>query len=364
MKVALDFRSIPQTGIWNYSEQLARGLAEQAVTVSRISMPVALLQGSSLAYRQGIRRLGWENTAMPALFRRESVDLFHCTNNYGIPLFCPCPTVLTVHDFVPLTNPEAYLPQFRKRAAYRLFLGYSIRAATRIITISDFTHQELLRRYPVAAAKARRVYHGCGAEYKPLEDCRMAEPTLQKFGLTQPFVLTIGGTEPRKNVRAIVEVFKARWQAGQQTPLLAVVGEDWRGLGPAEWGITPNILLLGRVETTELIDLYASCLFFAFPSLLEGFGFPVLEAMGCGAPVVAMRASSIPEVAGAATILVDPGKPAELAEACQRLIEDSELRSKLVTLGRARAAEFTWERTVQETLRVYAEAVKGRSASI
>lgn len=357
MRVAIDFRSIPHTGIWNYSDQLARGLAEQAVEVGKVSLPDSLLRGSTLAYWRGIRRLVWENSALPLQLGRRRVDVFHCTNNYGIPWFAPCPSVLTIHDFVPLDFSDLYLPQWRKRQAYQLFLSHSIRQASYIITISDYTQAELLRRFPAASAKSRRVYHGCGREYTPMPDRRLAEPTLQKMGLTDEFVLTLGGTEPRKNVRSLVEIFRARWQAGDKTPQLAIVGEDWRGNSPAGWAVTPNVVFVGRVESEELLHLYNRCLFFAFPSLLEGFGFPVLEAMGCGAPVVAMRASSIPEVAGAATILVDPGKPAELAEACQRLIEDSELRSKLVTLGRARAAEFTWNRTVQETLAIYRQVV-------
>lgn len=357
MRVALDFRSIPHTGIWNYSDQLARGLAEQAVEVGRVCLPDSLLRGSTLAYWRGIRRLVWENSALPLQLGRRQVDVFHCTNNYGIPLFSPCPSVLTVHDFVPLDFPDLYLPQRRKRLAYQLFLSHSIREASYIITISDYTQAELLRRFPAARAKSQRVYHGCGREYKPMPDCRLAQPTLQKFGLTDEFVLTMGGTEPRKNVRSLVEVFRARWQAGDRGLQLAIVGEDWRGINPAEWAATPNVVFVGRVEFAELLHLYNRCLFFAFPSLMEGFGFPVLEAMGCGAPVLAMRASSIPEVAGDAAMLIEPGQQTALAQACDRLIHDDELRSVLAKRGLARAASFNWDRTVQETLAIYRQVV-------
>jgi len=357
LKVALDFRSVPSTGLWNYSTQLMAGLQGKGVDVRRIQLPEPLIRASSLAYVQGLQRLAWENTAMPMNFMRKSIGLFHCTNNYGIPFFMPCPSVLTVHDFVPLILRDTYWPQHKKRLAYQTFLNHALRSATRIIAISDFTRDALLQRFPAAAGKVRRVYHGCGKQYRRVEDSAAIERTLQKLKLPHEYVLTMGGTEPRKNVASVVELFRERWNQGQKTPTLAIVGDIWRGHEVKPWNLTPNIVFLGSVAEEELIHLYNRCLLFVFPSLLEGFGLPLLEAMGCGAPVLAMRASSVPEVTGDAAILVEPGSLKELAQAVERLLRDSSLRSELAKRGRERASGFTWEKAATETLEVYQEAM-------
>ena len=351
LKIAIDFRSIPATGIWNYSSHLAAGLRDKGVDILPFELPDELKCG------HGVRRLVWENTTLARMMEKESVDLFHCTNNYGIPLRLSCRSVLTVHDFIPLTLEDVYLPQFKKRMAYRTFLSHSIRAASRIITISDFTHGELIRRFPTAAGKARRVYLGCGAQYKRVDDSRTMAKTVEKLGLPDEFVLTMGGTEPRKNVARIVDIFRERWTNGDKWPTLAIVGDCWRGCGTESWQLTPNIVYLGKVEADELIHLYNQCLLFVFPSLLEGFGLPVLEAMGCGAPVLAMRASSIPEVAGDAAILADPNPEKALAVELERLLADAPLRRELTARGHVQASRFSWETTVAETRAVYDEAL-------
>lgn len=193
MKVAIDFRSIPFSGIWNYSNHLMEGLQEKGVEVYPVHLPDHLIRASSLAYLQGIRRLIWENSTMHSAFRSVSAQIFHCTNNYGLPLILDRPSVLTVHDFIPLELSEVYLPQFRKRLAYRTFLKHSIQAATRIITISDYTQEVLLRRFPMAAKKTERVYHGCGKQYRRLEDSVAMARTREKLKLPEDFVLAMGG---------------------------------------------------------------------------------------------------------------------------------------------------------------------------
>ena len=224
--------------------------------------------------------------------------------NYGIPVKKSCKTVVTIHDVIPLVL-NGYLKTFAEKSYYRAAIKLAVTRSDKIITDSCFSRDELIKHLSISSKKIEVVYLGCGEEFVPIHDQARLNIVRDKFGLQRPFVMTIGGNEPRKNVRSLVEAFE---RIGDKYKLdLVVVGGNWRGIE-----LSPdikdkrNIIFLGSVEQEELICLYNLAELFVFPTLYEGFGLPVLEAMSCGTPVLASNTSSIPEVTGDAANLFDP----------------------------------------------------------
>ena len=272
---------------------------------------------------------------------------------------CPQPlgwrTVLTVHDLAFWRLPESHSAPSR---AYYAGLRRSARQATRIICVSQATRHDLLEATGIPEDRVRVVPEAPDPRYmQPPAAASFRDP--DKAG--RPYLLCVGTIEPRKNLPAVFRALARLPRA--ERPELRVVGAP--GLDataiqalPARLGLNGDVRFLGRRPTDELVTLYAGALALVYPSLLEGFGLPVLEAMAAGAPVMASNRSSVPEVAGDAAILVDPEDDTSIAAALERVATSSALRDDLRARGRARAARFSWEQTARLTLDVFAEAIQ------
>jgi glycosyltransferase involved in cell wall biosynthesis len=263
-----------------------------------------------------------------------------------------------VHDLVPLRLP-ALVPA-RHRWAVRCLLGGALRRARRVIAVSETTRAELLARYRLPAARIAVVPEAAGAEFAPPAS-RVLATARARYGLTRPYVLFVGFLEPKKNLATLLEAVARLERRGAWGPTeLLIVGAPGWGLDPVPrvraLGLDGTVRFLGPAPDADLPALYAGALAFAFPSLWEGFGLPVLEAMAAGAPVVASNRGALPEITAGAAILADP-EPEPFAEALGRLLGDPALRERLRAAGLLRAAEFSWERTARETLAVYRAAV-------
>jgi glycosyltransferase involved in cell wall biosynthesis len=266
-----------------------------------------------------------------ALGRRRGADLLHCPTYRG-PLRPRLPLVVTVHDLAVFRHPEAFnrwTRTYSPRVVPRV-----LAAARRIIAVSEFTKRELIELLGVPADKVRVVPNGVDAEFT--RDGPRADGD---------YVLTVGTLEPRKNLPRLVEA--ARRSAVE----LRVVGA--RGWGGVEVGGN-GVRWLGEVSDAELARLYRGARCVAYPSVYEGFGIPVLEAMACGAPVVTSRGTAMEEVADGAAVLVDPNDPAELAAGIERATEQ---RDDLVARGLERARAFRWSAIADATVAVYREAL-------
>jgi glycosyltransferase involved in cell wall biosynthesis len=273
---------------------------------------------------------------------------------------CPQPlgwrTVLTVHDLAFWRLPETHSPASR---AYYAGLRRSAHQASRIICVSQATRRDLLEATGVADDKVRVVPEAPDPRF--LLPPPPAEAPPGTGGAGRPYLLCVGTIEPRKNLPA---VFRALARLPQrERPELRVVGAP--GLDataiqalPARLGLNGDVRFLGPRPTDELVALYAGALALVYPSLLEGFGLPVLEAMGAGAPVIASNRSSVPEVAGDAAILVDPEDDRSIAAALQRVTTSPALRDDLRARGRARVTQFSWDKAARRTLDVFAEALQ------
>lgn len=274
-----------------------------------------------------------------------------------VPLTRPPRTVVTAHDLGYLAFPEAHTA--RRRLELHLSTLWSVRAARRVIAISGATRDDLVRRYGADPARIAVVHHGLGAaQFRPAEPAAV-EAARARHGLARPYFLYVGTLQPRKNLVRLIEAFAAAADALGDVDLAIGGRRGWLSEGierrAAELGLAGRARLLGYLPDADLPALLSGAIAFTFPSLYEGFGLPVLEAMACGAPVLTSSTSSLPEVAGDAALLVDPADTDAIAAGLVRLASDAALRADLHERGLRRAAQFTWERCARETLAVLRE---------
>ncbi len=288
-----------------------------------------------------------ERWALAVELARLRPRLVHCPDHV-----CPQPlgwrTVLTVHDLAFRKLPESHAPGSR---AYYAALERSVRQATRIICVSDATRRDLLAETGVDERKVRVVYEAPDPAYTPDGPAVAGE---------RPYVVFVGSVEPRKNVAGIVRAL-ARLPAPER-PELRLIGAGGPSLEAVrrlaqELGLASDVRFLGPLPTAEIAAQYRGALALVYPSLLEGFGLPILEAMAAGAPVITSGCSSMAEVAGGADELVDPRDDDAIAAAIARLAGDRRYREALRCRGFARARQFSWERAARETLAVFHEAL-------
>jgi glycosyltransferase involved in cell wall biosynthesis len=276
-----------------------------------------------------------------------------------LPLVHPRNSVVTVMDLGHRHYPEAH--PWRDR----LYLEWSTRRnahrASRIIAISGATRDDLIRSYGTDPAKITVIYPGIDEEIAREEDPGRLSEVRTCYGLPDSYLLYIGTLHPRKNLVRVIHAFGrmlSEWppESGLPPALVLAGKKGWhydRIFAEArDLGLENHVIFLGYVPQDFLLPLLSGARAFVFPSLFEGFGFPVLEAMACQVPVVTSRASCLPEVAGDAALLVDPHDEAALARAMTRVSVDSDLRSVLIERGIRRVREFTWERCAGETMAV------------
>ncbi len=310
--------------------------------------------------RRPLRRILWEQAALPLLARQAMLDLLHGAVNVN-PAIAPCPTVVTVHDLSFMRYPQAFPPM--QRAYLHSQVRRSVRAARRVIAVSQATKQDVVELFGAPAERIDVVYNGVDAGFCPAPAAEV-EAFRRRAGLPGRYILHLGTLEPRKNLVRLVQAFARvrAHDAGQPAVKLVLAGGkgwDYDAIFAevARQGLQQEVIFPGYVPDEELAWWYRAAALFVYPSLLEGFGLPVLEAMACGAPVATSNLSSLPEVAGDAALLVDPTSVDALADALLRLLADAGLARELRSRGLAQAARFPWSRTAQETAAVYRRAL-------
>ena len=292
------------------------------------------------------------------------LDLYHSPDFTLPPTLPGTPTILTVHDLSFARDPESASPALKR--FLDAAVPRSVRRATGILADSEATRQDLLALYGTPPEKVAVLYSGVDSRFQPVRDAAALADLRAKCGLGQgPFVLSVGTVQPRKNYARLIQAF-ARLAADRADLRLVIVGgSGWMAERihgeAARLGLQGRVLFPGFVADDDLPALYSAAAAFAYPSLYEGFGLPLLEAMACGAPSLTSTASCLPEVAGDAALLVNPHDVDDIASALLRLLDDAPLRQALVERGRAHAAEFTWERAAEQLLSEYA-GLGGKSA--
>ena len=304
-------------------------------------------------------RLGFH---LSGCLRRDRPDLVHV--QYNAPLFCPVPVVVTVHDISFIEHPE-YFPG-RRAWQLQLSAGHTLRRAAKILTISQFSRERISRRFQIDPAEIVVTPLAAQEHFRPMDRAAAAYRVREMFGIARPFVMALGDLQPRKNQIGLIRAFRELILAEPQLPHLLVIAgkETWYAPQVREEvrraGLEERIVLTGFVADEDVADLYNAADLFVFPSLYEGFGLPVVEAMACGRPVICSTGGALPEVADRAAILVDANSTGEITRAMRDVLLDDSLRNRLERQSLQRAAAFSWRETARKTLDVYYEVAGAR----
>ncbi len=356
-----------RAGVSRYIEALVRYLPRSASELDLVvftnlgayrafpdrAMPRVTWSVSRLPTERPPVRVLWEQLVAPAVTRARHLDLLHGPVNV-VPLAGPRPLVVTVHDLAFLRYPQHY-PVYKQRYLAAL-TRHSVRRSDRVIAVSAQTRDDVIELCGVGPDKVVVVPNGVDATLQPVRDPHALQAFRAAHSLPERFLLYLGTLQPRKNVEGLLRAY-ARAKDELSVPLVIAGARGWRESGifrlVRELALVDQVRWTGYVSPEELPLWYSAATVFVYPSLYEGFGLPVLEAMACGTPVITSSTSSLPEVAGQAAVLVDPRDTEALARAMRELVGSPERRAALSRAGRERAQAFTWERTAEATICVY-----------
>jgi len=367
--IGIDARKIDDFGIGTYIRNLVRGLGEldqenQYVlfvgTQNRDTLDqlpenfrVVIERSPSYSARELIT-LSWR------LFRLR-LDLYHSTH-YVLPAVVPCKAVVTIHDIIHLLYPE-FLPSPLAFFYAQRMIRRSLSRGDRIIADSQNTKTDLMEYFDVDGRKIRVVYPGVAESFRDRVSREELDRRLAEFQIQRPYLLFVGNPKPHKNLDNVIKAFARALEIHPFEADLVCVGD--RGSiefkiqqRASQLGISDRLKLLGHVDDEALPALYQGATLFLFPTLYEGFGLPVVEAMASGAPVVTSNTSALKEVAEGYAHLVNPLDVEEIAKAIAQCMADEDHRDALTKLGLRRAEDFRWTRTAEQTLDVYTSALR------
>jgi len=364
----------PRTGVGHYTFELARHLAtltptDQFELVSPFPFATEVeseaqknLPANLHLSQPKVNLLGrrWFAFGLPLYIKQRGFDLFHGTN-YEVPLWGKPPTVLTIHDLSLFLHPLTHDARLVRRGRRRLPL--MARAASRIITPSKSVKREVSEHLSIKPSKIIVIPEAPREIFRPMRLEETVE-TRRRLKIEDEFILSVGTIEPRKNLLTLLKAFEEVLRSTDLRPQLVIAGkEGWLTdelfYAVKKSGIEDRLLFTGYVCDEELRALYSSCRAFVYPSLYEGFGLPPLEAMACGAPVVASRIPSLVETGEVeAASLVPPMDVQSLARSIINLLNDEMERRSRASAGKQHAAQFSWEKTARATMDVYEELIK------
>ena len=368
MNIGIDAHMLGQheTGNETYIRELVRHLpalasadrifvyVENADAVPAETRAYANVRIVPLSSSSAVKRLLWE---LPQRAAQDALDVLHISYNAPLRLPPSCALVVTVHDISFERHPD----WFSKRL--RWFLKASVRrsarAARQVITVSEWCRQDLIETYQLVPARVNVTYEAAGAEFRLLDKADALHAVHEKYKTGERFILALGNLQPRKNQVRLLQAFAQAKANGNLPHKLVIAGQPWwqadtimdmaRALGDA-------VVFTGYVPEVELPLMYNASELFCYPSLFEGFGLPVLEAMACGVPVITSNVTALPEVAGDAACLVNPYDVSELADALSRLANDAGMQQVLRARGLTRVQTFSWAHMAEQTLTVYQRA--------
>lgn len=307
-----------------------------------------------------LARLWREHVLLPMACRREKVDLLHCPKS-AIPFISPCPTVVTLHDLIPLRHPET--EKLAARLYWRLQIPIAARRSSYIITDSEHAREEIITDFQVAPERIKAIMLGFNPAMLERREPSAAAAVRAKYCLPQGYILYVGTIQPRKNIDTLIEAYHRLSQVRDDLPKLVIVGrKGWLYeklfARIAELGLAEDVIFTGFVPDEDLPYIYDGARLFTYLSFFEGFGLPPLEAMACGVPVVTSDTTSLPEVVGDAGIAVPPGDVGKVVAAIVSILDDAGYAALLGARGRERARLFSWEAAARETIEIYRTVAK------
>ena len=361
MKIAFDLRRMGNPGVGRYMRCLVEAIVGLDANHEYVLLlpPDQKINTGKVNAVQFVPRSRYysvgEQIELPRILRQQKVDLLH-SPHFLLPLVQTCPAVVTIHDVIYLA-----CPQDMESRAGRLYYSGMIRASARlarkIITVSEFSKWEIVRYLGVDPEKVQVIYPAVGPQICHPDDEEGTRKTLAKYGINCDYVFYSSIYKQRKNHAGLLRAFgnligkRVNAQLVLAGPLKS--GErDLRRLAE-QLGISESIIFTGFVSDEELAVLYSAARVYACPSLYEGFGFTVLEAMACGAPVVSSNAASLPEVAGDAALFADAGDPGEFGDTLYQLFTDESLRVRCIERGFQNMRRFSWDEAAKRCLELY-----------
>ncbi len=369
-RIGIDARKLTHFGIGTYIRNLLEGIARRP---------------ESLAYRFRVYVPGADVAALPELpshfevvpedspgysiaeltrfawrLMRDRLDLFHATH-YVIPPLARARAIVTIHDIIHVLYPQ-FLPSKAAQLYARVMIGRALRRADRIITVSYNSKRDLVDYFGIAPARIDVVYNGVAASFNDHVPRAERDRVAAKYGLPRPYLLFLGGEKPHKNVRNVLRGFAEARRERAIPHALVLAGPMPKNRSRVEaliggLELESRVIRTGIVPEEDLPGLFAGADAFLYPTLYEGFGLPVVEAMACGVPVLTSSTSALQEIAGGYSYLVDPMDVEAIGRGIADLATDPARRAELVELGKRRAADFSWDRAAQQTLKVYGETL-------
>lgn len=308
-----------------------------------------------------------EQRQLPRLIRQEQIDLMHFPH-FNIPVFCPVPFVVTIHDLIltkfPTTRATTLGPlkYFIKNLAYRFVINRAVRKAERVIAVSNFTKQDIQEQFGIPEKKIVMIYEGVAKLEHAVDSTYTSKlkskEVLSNYCILEPYLLYVGNAYPHKNLESLVSVFLKLQPKYPHLKLVLVGKDDYFYLRLKEFvhqqtGETSSIIFPGYVPDRDLQTLFSRAAAYVFPSRYEGFGLPPLEAMSRGCPVVSSDATCLPEILGTAAVYFDPTKEASMRTAIMSVLDDAKLRQTLITVGYSQIKNYDWTTAAQATINVY-----------
>jgi len=364
MRYSVDAHAIGQhlTGNETYIRNLLKGFAamdDESEFIAYVSRESAIAEVPERFTTRRVapnpwRRLGFD---LPRLLAADRPELLHV--QYTAPLMCRVPVVVSVHDVSFLEYPE-YFTRFRSMQL-RHTVRRTVLKAARVLTPSDFSKRCIMRAYGLDDEKITVMPNGVSSAFRPIARETAAQWLKGRYALPQRFILTVGDLQPRKNHLALIRAYEELLRDLPELPQhLVLVGKPaWRSeqvIAAAKASpVAARIHFMDFVADEDLTRFYGACDLFVYPSLYEGFGLPIIEAMACGRAVACSNTTAMPEVADSAALLFDPKSDREMIRAMRDLLIDAELRARMERLGLQRASIYNWDRTARQTLEVYYE---------
>ena len=309
-------------------------------------------------------KLWFEQVTFPRFCRRQRADVAHVPY-WASPLWSGLPTVVTIHDLIPLV-----LPAYRGSALVRLYsrlVAASARRAAYVVTDSEASRRDIIRLLPIPPDRVQTVYLAADESFRPVTDRTVLDVVRRKYGLPERYVLYLGGFDQRKNVAFLLQAYARLTREWSGAPYLVIAGRLPKNDTPffpdpqrraAELGLTGRTAFIGWVDEADKPALYSGAELFVFPSAYEGFGLPVLESLRCGTPAVVTDAGSLPEIAGDGGVQVPVGDLDGLCQAMGRVLREPAWRETLRQAGLDHSRHFTWERTAAKMAAVYGQLTR------
>jgi glycosyltransferase involved in cell wall biosynthesis len=371
-RVGIDARKLTDFGIGSYVRNLVESIArrpeaqayafriyirgEDRAALPELPENFTVVEEDSPGYSiSELTRFAWR-------LLRDRLDLFHATH-YVIPPLARARAVVTIHDIIHVLYPQ-FLPSRAALLYARVMIRRALKRADRILTVSYNSKRDLVDYFGIAPARIEVVYNGVAPRFHADIPRAERDRVVAKYGLPRPYLLFLGGEKPHKNVRNVIRAFAEARRERALPHALVLAGPMPKNRNRVEaliaaLEIESRVHRPGVIAEEDLPGLFAGADAFLYPTLYEGFGLPVIEAMACGVPVLTSSTSALQEIAGGYAYLVDPMDVQAIANGIVALATDPRRRAEFADLGKRRARDFSWDRAAEQTLRIYAEALAG-----